>query len=219
MKKAVLLSKRPITRNSGSKAYPLNETDKPQGDGTPKSLFDIIEYLDVENSLRYKRKEIDGKVVSTYCNIYAFDYCNLAKAYMPRVWWYPRALNDIEKGMDVQPVYAETVAELNANALYDWFNTYSNAFGWVKQNDLFEAQDLANKGWVVIIVAKQKIVTRSGHITVIVPESRENKAKRVNKHYLPLQSQAGIINKKYFNDNWFVHPRYVGHSVYAYNPL
>jgi hypothetical protein len=33
MKKAILISKRSITRNDGSKAYPLNEPLMPKGDG------------------------------------------------------------------------------------------------------------------------------------------------------------------------------------------
>lgn len=218
MKKAILLSKKPITRNDGSKAYPLNEADLPKNNGTPEGLINIVEYLNVERSLRYKRKEIDGKVVSTYCNIYAYDYCYLAGVYMPRVWWYPRALRDLNNGTDVPVKYGETVAELNANALYDWFNEHSNAFGWVKQNDLKEAQDLANKGWIVIIVAKQKIVTRSGHITAIIPETQGYKSRSINKVFLPLQSQAGVLNKKYFNDNWFTNPRYVGFGVFAIKP-
>lgn len=218
MKKVILHSKRPITRNDGSKAYPINEADAPKGDKTPQSLLKIVDYLDVERSLRYKRKEVDGKVVATYCNIYAFDYAYFAGAYLPRVFWYPRALKDLQNGVNVEPKYGETVAEYNANALFDWFNEWGNHFAWQKQNDLREAQDLANKGWIVVIVAKQKIVTRSGHITAIVPEHQGNNAKSINNNFLPLQSQAGVLNKKYFNDNWFLNPRYSGWGVWAFKP-
>lgn len=216
MKKAILHSKKPISRNDGSKAYPLNESDLPFGDGSPESLLAIAEYLDVERSLRYKRKQIDGKVVSTYCNIYAYDFCYLAGAYIPRIWWYPKAIQDIEKGMDLQAKYGDNVSEMNANGLFNWFETWGNHFGWVKQNDLVEAQELANKGWCVVIIAKNNIITRSGHITMIVPEHQGFKARKVNKNFLPLQSQAGIVNKKYFNDNWFVSSKFSGWNVYAY---
>lgn len=217
MIKAILRSKKLISRNEGSKAYPLNEENLPAGNGTPESLLDIIEFLNVEKSERYKRKEISGKVVSTYCNIYTYDFCYLAGAYMPRVWWYEKALNLMEKGFNVEAKYGETVYEINANGLYDWFNNYGNAFGWQKQNDLKEAQDLANKGQIVIIVAKQKIATRSGHICVIAPEHQGNKARNINKHFLPLLSQAGIVNKKYFVDNWYTSPKYIGYNIYSFN--
>lgn len=215
MKKAILTSKRQITRNDGSKAYPLNEPVMPKGDGSPQSLIDIVEFLNVEKSLRYKRNEIGGKVVATYCNIYAFDYCNLAGGYLPRVWWNKNVLEDIKQGKDIEPVYSKTVSELNANSLYDWFKDHSLEFGWQKQNDLYEAQQKANAGYIVIIVAKQKIVSRSGHITAIVPETAEHKSRSINKTFLPLQSQSGVVNNKYFNDNWFTHPRYEGFAVYA----
>lgn len=215
MKKAILISKRSITRNDGSKAYPLNEPLMPKGDGTPEKLIDIVEFLNVEKSLRYKRNEVGGKVVATYCNIYAFDYCNLAGGYLPRVWWNKNIVDEIKQGKDIEPVYAKTVSEINANSLYDWFQNYSNEFGWQKQNDLFEAQKKANDGWIVIIVAKQKIVSHSGHITAIIPEMNGHKSRNINKTFLPLQSQSGLVNQKYFTDNWFTHPRYEGFGVYA----
>lgn len=219
MIKAILRSKKLISRNEGSKAYPLNEENLPAGNGTPESLLDIIEFLNVEKSERYKRKEISGKVVSTYCNIYTYDYCYLAGAYIPRVWWYDKAIKEIQGGKSIDAKYGETVGEMNANSLFDWFNTWGNTFGWQKQNDIKEAQSLANKGQVVIIVAKQKIATRSGHITVIAPEHQGNKARNINKHFLPLQSQAGIVNKKYFLDNWYTSPKYVGFNIYSYNTI
>lgn len=219
MIKAILRSKKLITRNDGSKAYPLNEESMPKGDGTAVKNLEIIDWLDVEKSLRYKRKEISGKVVSTYCNIYAYDFCYLAGAYLPRVWWYDKALDLIKKGNSVDAKYGETVYEMNVNNLYDWFEEYGNTFGWQRQNDLKEAQDLANKGQVVIIIAKQKIATRSGHITIIAPEHQGNKARNINKHFLPLQSQAGIVNYKFLIDNWYTSPKYVGYSIYSFNTL
>jgi hypothetical protein len=216
MKKAILRSNKLITRNSGSKAYPLNEENMPKGDGSPKSLTDIVNFLDVEHSQRYVQKFVGGKMVATYCNIYAFDYCNLAGGYLPRVWWYPKAVADLQKGLDLEPKYAETVQELNANSLYDWFVEFADDFGWKKETDLQKAQGLANIGQIVIIVAKQKITSRSGHITAIVPEVQEHKSKFVGSVYQPLQSQAGALNKKYLNDNWFTHSRYYGFGIWSF---
>lgn len=217
MKKAILLSNREINLVEGSKAYPLNMPTQPKGDGTPESLTRIVEFLKVETSPRYKRKEVDGKVVATYCNIYAFDYAYLAGAYIPRVWWTPDAIKTLNV-MDVQAKYGTTVLELNANSLYDWFVNYSDNFGWEKPSSLEDAQKRANAGEIVIIVAKQKIVSRSGHITAIVPESNGQKAKVINGEFIPLQSQSGFNNKKYFADNWFKNPRYSGSGCWAFKP-
>jgi hypothetical protein len=216
MKKAILISKREITRNDGSKAYPLNEIGMPIGDGSPNSLGKVIEFLNVEKSLRYKPNIVGGKMVATYCNIYAFDYCNLAGGYLPRVWWGKDFIKAVEDGLAIETKYGVTVFEQNANSLYDWFCNFANQFGWIKQNDLFEAQDLANKGYIVIVVAAQKISSRAGHITAIVPETETHKAKNVNKTFVPLQSQAGANNKSYFNDNWFTASHYRGWGVWAF---
>jgi hypothetical protein len=209
MKKAILTSQRPVTRTEGSKAFPLNENGMPKGNGTPESLGDIIKFLAVEKSARYKPLSRDGKIVATYCNIYAFDFCNLAGGYLPRVWWSGVAAKEVKAGKDVVAKYGETVFELNANSLLDWFNEWSDDFGWKKETDLEQAQKKANEGQIVILVGKQKIVSRSGHITAIVPETPEHKAlKSQSGMFEPLQSQAGASNKSYFNQNWFLHPRY-----------
>lgn len=218
MIKAVIRSKKSITRNDGSKAYPLNESDLPVNPGTAADLIKIVEYLDVEKSLRYKQKVINGKIVSTYCNIYAYDYAYIAGAYLPRLWWYEKAAQDIEAGISLEPKYAVTVAEVNANSLYDWFNRWGNYFGWTKIATTAEAQKLANDGYVVIITAKQKIVNRSGHIVVIVPELNGNIHKEVNGDFIPVQSQAGVVNKKYGSTAWYKHDRYVGYAIYAFKP-
>lgn len=219
MKKAILISKRPITRTEGSKAFPLNEADLPKGNGTSAALGAIIKYLAVEKSARYKVHSVNGSVVSTYCNIYAFDYCNLAGGYLPRVWWGKDVMAKIKAGEDLEPVYGKTVFELNANALYDWFMEYADDFGWQKVTDMNDAQGYANSGMIVILVAKQKVTSRSGHITAVVPETPEHKAQMAGKIFEPLQSQAGASNKSYFTGNWFLHPRYSGWGCWAFKPF
>jgi hypothetical protein len=45
----------------------------------------------------------------------------------------------------------------------------------------------------------QKILNKSGHVVVVVPETETEKAFRVNgKVIYPLQSQAGMNNYNYF---------------------
>lgn len=216
MKKAVLTSKRPITLSEGSKAFTLNMEGMPKGDGTPNSLTKIIEFLKVEKSGRYKQNIVGGKIVDTYCNIYAFDYTNLAGGYLPRVWWSRKVAEEVKAGKDILAKYGDTVFELNANSLYDWFMEWSDDFGWTKQTDLKHAQQLANEGQIVILVAKQKIVQRSGHITAIVPEVPLHKSQMAGNVFEPLQSQAGAVNKEYLCQNWFLHPRYSGWGCWSF---
>lgn len=218
MIKAVIRSKKLISRMDGSKAYPLNESDLPVNPSVPADLIKIVDYLDVENSPRYKQKVINGKIVSTYCNIYAYDYAYIAGAYLPRLWWYEKAAKDIEAGLNIEAKYAVTVAEVNANSLYFWFDRWATYFGWIKVLTASDAQALANKGYVVIITAAQKISNRSGHITVVVPELNNNTHKVVNGEYIPLQSQSGALNKKYSVSNWYKHDRYIGYAMYAFKP-
>lgn len=200
------------TTNSGGKrssangrAYPLKEINMPTRDINAdeatkiSQIAKIIEFLDVEHSIRY----LPGSGV-TYCNIYAFDFFNLSSVYMPRVWWTGKALSELAKGKKQEIRYGDTVGELNANSLYNWFNDFGDDFGWTRVYDLDYLQAEVNKGKVGVIVGQRKILSRSGHITAVVPENT-NKAIRVNgKVTQVLQSQAGVKNKKYFTGNWYL---------------
>lgn len=198
-----------IVRNSANgRAFPLNESDLPFKDAVSsetkvQSIYRIIEYLDVTRNARYAPANS-----RTYCNIYAFDYCYLSKAYIPRVWWLPKAIVDITHGKSVPVQYDKTVGELNANMLYDWFETYGSDYGWRRTFDPDELQNAVNNGCCGIIVAKRVDLNRSGHIVACVPESDLNKAERISgKVSRPLQSQAGMKNYKYFIGNWWTKPQ------------
>ena len=59
---------------------------------------------------------------------------------------------------------------LLANAQYEWLQTNSSANeGWVKVNSGLEAQNLANKGYLVVAAFKNPDEKRPGHISVIRP--------------------------------------------------
>lgn len=192
-----------------SRHAPLSETDLPKRRITNKTretnledITKIIAYLDVETHKRYLRS-----TQSTYCNIYAYDFCYLAQAYLPRVWWMSKTLMEFAKnpGQNPAPQYGKNVQELNANSLYDWLNEWSDDFGWVRTYDLTELQNKVNEGRVGLICAKRRTLSRSGHITCVVPESAGHAAVRNgNAVTMPLQSQAGVKNKKYFADAWWV---------------
>jgi hypothetical protein len=71
-------------------------------------------------------------------------------------------------------------------------------FGWRRTFDLDTLQAAANAGGVAIIVARRADANRSGHITVVVPETASRRAERSGGDLtVPLQSQAGAKNFRY----------------------
>lgn len=164
-----------------------------------QSLLNIVDWLDVENSKRYKAGNGD-----TFCNVYASDYCMFAGAYLPRVWWTTKAIQKLKKGENVEIKYGDTVHELDANSLFKWFSDFGSQFYWqeMKPNghDFTEIQETANNGNVVTLVYKNPS-GKSGHLLVVIPESGKRLAKRVNGVVtLPVHSQAGAVNFSY-NDH------------------
>lgn len=207
-----LRENRPQARRDvdGKRAFPIGEEDRPtrDPDGTPEekraALHRIIEWLDVEQSARYAPDSS-----STFCNIYAHDYCYLANVYLPRVWWTERAISRLQAGESVRPVYAETVREKNANSLFDWLHEWGPDFGWRRVFDLDALQDAANNGGVGVIVGQRNDRNRSGHIVVVVPEDEAHQAiRRDGQVTRPLQSQAGTTNHMYTTKHWWTHRRF-----------
>lgn len=198
----------PAARFEGHKLARLNSTDarhahisepnqptRDPGASAAKrvgQLNEILGFLAVETSKRYQPNS-----QNTYCNIYATDYCYLAGCYVPRVWWKAGALQDIRAGKPTPKVeYDRTVVELNANSLYNWMGDFAPSFGWTRVFALDEIQNAANAGGVGVIVARRINLNRSGHITVVVPETDTAQALRSNGGRVtqPLQSQAGSVN-------------------------
>jgi hypothetical protein len=190
-----LTPRRTIMRSqTDTRAFPLTETPQPTHDGTPASVHRIIDWLDVQVSARYRPTS-----TSTFCNIYAYDFTRLMGAYMPRVWWTAAAI----RTQNFAARYNDTVTELNANALYDWFPTHGPMYGWQEVN-FNQAQAHANAGRCVVMVAANKVRSRSGHITAVIPETDKLKAVGANGVTVyPLQSQAGRTNMKHFAQNWW----------------
>ena len=180
-----------------AQAYAIGDPAAPHRAAASKAadLGNIINYLDVENGVRYQRKPN-----STYCNIYAYDYCYLAKVYLPRVWWTSPALERLARGETVEVRYGETVGELNANSLFSWLVQYGNGFGWHRTFDLNAMQTHANAGGVGVICGIRKELNRSGHIVAVVPETAAQTAARIGGSVVrPLQTQAGARNFRYTN--------------------
>lgn len=194
-----------IARNQTSgRAFPLNEVGQPTRNGGPAAvhtaeLISIIKWLNVEQSKRYK--PANG---STFCNIYAFDYCHLANTYIPRVWWTRKAIATLAAGGSVAPVFGVTVSELNANSIFNWLEEFGRDFGWVRTFDMTDLQNAANAGQVGIICAQRRELNRPGHIVAVAPENGGHQAtRRGGQVTVPLQSQAGVSNFDYGGKIWW----------------
>jgi hypothetical protein len=185
------LPARALRSQTNTRAFPLIGPGLPRRTtADPEQLRAIIEYLAVERSPRYAPTP-----TQTFCNIYAHDYAHLAGAYLPRVWWTPEALRQIEAGLSVKPVYGQTVTEMNANALYLWLVAFGSHFGWQRSQDLNQVQASANAGCVALISAMHRDRRSSGHISAVAPETPDTTATWRDGHcVVPVQSQAGRRN-------------------------
>lgn len=198
-------------RNSvHGRAFPLNEQGLPYRDISSaqskfNSIYTIVDYLDVQNSKRYGPTSS-----STFCNIYAYDFCYLNSVYLPRVWWMSKTISSIMSGNSLPVIYGQTVLELNANALFDWLLEFGDDFGWRRVYTMDELQDDVNQNGSIGIICAQNINSNhSGHISCVIPEDNQKglRCKRENSIVqAPLQSQAGRNNFKTFSLNWWSNP-------------
>lgn len=187
-------------QSTDGRAYPLGEmprkTRNPSAPAADRvsQLTDIVAWLDSPNSKRYQ-----PALGATYCNVYAADFCYLAAAYLPRVWWTNSALIQIAQGASVPVRYADTVREMRADDLFAWLCDMGPRFGWTRVFDATALQNAANAGGIGLICADRKAEGRAGHISVVVPEVDGQRAVRdADGHVVqPLQSQAGARNFRY----------------------
>jgi hypothetical protein len=198
---AVFAPRRPgvvTMRKAPATAHSLNEPDQPSRIGTTpealrSELHEIIDYLNVEKPSHVRYQPTDGR---TFCNIYAHDFCTLAGVYLPRVWWTPDAIERLARGETVEPRLGSTIDEQRANDLFRWIRAFGTRFGWRQTGTLTKLQTEANIGAVGLIVARRVADGKPGHITIVVPETDDNRAKRdgAGEVIAPLQSQAGASN-------------------------
>lgn len=188
-------------RTAEATAHSLNEAAMPQRTasdpvGLRDELATIIDYLATDTPAHKRYQPRDGL---TFCNIYAHDYCALAKVYLPRVWWSQKALMNIAAGKAVVAKIGGTVDEVRANDLFRWLRDFGPGFGWVRATSVDQLQDHANMGGVCLIVARRKEDGKSGHIVAVVPETADEVARRDAAGHvtMPLQSQAGSVNFRY----------------------
>lgn len=188
-------------RSEIANAHSLNESNQPTRQGTTPAelcaeLGAIIDWLAVDKAAHQRYQPRSG---STFCNLYAHDYCRLAGAYLPRVWWTSKAIEQLAQGNVVEPRYGDTIEEVRANGLFRWLRDFGPRFGWRQTGTLTKLQQAANVGGVGLIVARRTNEGSSGHIVMVVPETQAAAARRngAGEVIAPLQSQAGVTNFRY----------------------
>lgn len=191
----------PTTRAAAANALSLNEPGAPGRSGTTPEelrgeLGTIIDYLGVD---KVSHKRYQPTASSTFCNIYAHDYCHLAGVYLPRVFWTAGALVAIARGEVVEPRLGATIDEQRANDLFRWLRAFGLDFGWRQTGSVTKLQTEANLGAVALIAARNKVEGKPGHIAIVAPETGDNRARRDGSGEViaPLQSQAGRKNFRY----------------------
>ena len=197
--------------DDNGRAFPLDEPSMPRrGNGSAAQkaadILKIIDYLRPDRESHRRYQPGGGK---TYCNIYAYDFARCMGVFVPRVWWTSAALGMIENGNVPAVLYGNTVREMNANMIHDWFIDYGGGFGWARVFDTDALQNAANGGKACIIVAKRVNVARSGHILAVVPEQSGVSAARSGGVVVrPVQSQAGSTNftAKVTTTRWWLDP-------------
>jgi len=87
----------------------------------------------------------------------------------------------------------EHSAVLLANAQYDWLTSEEGkAKGWSPVKDGFAAQDIANRGRLVIAVYRNHELKKSGHIAIIRPSTKGDAEIQAEG---PQITQAGGTNR------------------------
>jgi len=214
-----------ITKRTGvAGPFSLNEPGQPirrkENDpaGLREDIMKIIDWLNVEKVTHKRYLPGGGK---TFCNIYAHDLCFLAGVYLPRVWWSQKAIERMARGEVVQPLLGNTINEIRANSIFDWLKDFGERFGWRQTGELTKLQNAANLGGIGLIIAKRIEEGRSGHVTIVVPEVGDAKAKRdgTGQVIAPLQSQAGAINFKISTGkkDWWRGAQFRDHSFWIHS--
>jgi len=189
------------------RAFPIKDENIPiinlkeiaEGDRVDM-IYRIIDLLNVETCSRYQPTE-----TLSYCNVYAHDFAYCLGAYIPRVWWDEESISKILSGEVIDIKYANTVFELNCNSLSNWFNNYGIYFNWVKVIDPYETSKIISSGSFGVVIAKRKDLSKSGHISVIIPHTGTTGSE---KEKIIFQSQAGVVNKRRFTDIWWVDEKF-----------
>lgn len=157
------------------RSYATNPPVKGDPSNRSRMLYDnVINQFAAGVNPRYKQKYTNGKMTSTYCNIFCWDVTRAMGAEIPH--WVNRNGDRMERSKDAN--------EMNANATYDWLHKHGSRYGWRRLANDAEAQAHANEGRPVIATMKKS--GGIGHVSVVRPGDLTDKG--------PPIAQAGRSN-------------------------
>jgi hypothetical protein len=168
------------------------------------TIADLVTWMDVEASERWRKRTTSSGKLATYCDHYAADAVwaltgrQLTSAW---VWWTTHAETRIRLFGDVvAPVYGDTIIEHGAKGLHQWMSRCGHEFGWTSEKDGASLQRLVDQHGTI------GLILTPSHVAVVVPSvCAEVIELRVPTHRGPcLTSQAGARNFRLsWESDWF----------------
>lgn len=157
------------------RSFPTSPPVRGDPSNRNRMLYDnVINQFAVAVNPRYaQRYDENGRMKSTYCNIFCWDVTRAMGAEIPH--WVSRT---------GEPVAVGKGNEMNANDTNDWLQRHGARYGWRRVADQNEAQALANRGHPTI--ASMKKPGGIGHLAVIRPGEVTKSG--------PAMAQAGARN-------------------------
>ena len=159
-------------------------------------LLQLVDWLAVDRSQRWQKRERADGTFATYCDHYAADLIEQAcgrQLISAWVWWTDAALRRLLRGETVPVVYGETVREHGARGLHDWMRTDGQAYGWHRvHTDAALREQLNDRQTIGLILTPS-------HVAVALPDVVANIPGTA-----PLQTQAGSRNVRLWRqDDWY----------------
>jgi hypothetical protein len=167
-------------------------------------LRSLVDWLQVESSLRWQpRKRADG-TIATYCDHYAADLIEQAcgqQLISAWIWWADDAIRRLRAGEIVPVVYGQTVVEHGALGLYRWMQLWGDQYGWSRSGDDSSLRTEVSSRYTI------GLILTPSHVSVVVPDSLEvspGTLTPTSPPSPPLQSQAGSRNVRLWRQSdWY----------------
>jgi hypothetical protein len=131
------------------------------------TIADLVTWMDVEASERWRKRTTSSGKLATYCDHYAADFVwaltgrQLTSAW---VWWTSHAEKRIRLFGDVvAPIYGDTIIEHGAKGLHQWMSRCGHEFGWTKEKDGASLQGMVDQHGTI------GLILTPSHVAVVVP--------------------------------------------------
>lgn len=168
-----------------------------------ENLVSLIDWMDIERSKRWLPYTDENGKLRTFCDEASEDFLDqlfgpYKLPYAASVWWTPQSLELIRLGDCPKILWPTTVKSNGARGLHDWLHDWSETYGW----QVFESEEDFYT-WLNTEGPRVGVISTPTHVSVALPDKVNPTIKP--KDFVPLQTQAGGTNKKYFRSNsWYI---------------